>query len=164
MSNEQLDFFDGLRWSAYLAAMLLVVTPLADVLLTVRPVRLTDVEWRFGSVGLLSGSLLLPLVGALLASVTAVWLRQFWVLRLLSWACLLGALVLFLAVSSFGLDMIQIRGTVPPEALTSFDSSGARALFRTSTAAVAFAVLGLESWRALPELEDALPPPPPSPS
>jgi hypothetical protein len=76
MSDRAVAELKAFAWPAYCVAVLLVVTPLVDLVANVWPPRLSAVEWRFGTFGLLSGFLLTPLLGMVLATAAAALLEH----------------------------------------------------------------------------------------
>lgn len=152
MNERSSGAFESLASPLYVLALLLVVTPLVDVLANVWPLRFGEVGWRYGTVGVSSGYLLTPLLGLGLAGLLAITRRQRTVLRLLVWVCLVTAVVLVIATIDFALDAMQLRHTVPvtpPLARWSFDVGAVKAIFKHLTAAVALAWLGLATRRAV---------------
>lgn len=132
-------------------ALLLVAVPVFDLFANVWPLRPTNLHWRFGTSGLLSGFLLTPLLGmALLTAVAAVQSRRGTLLTL-TLANAAGALILLLLVPLFTLDFLQLRGTVPAVEKALFDASGVKAVVKHAACALAFAALAfgnLRLWRA----------------
>ena len=63
--------FRGFARATYFIAFLLVFIPLFDFVVSLGPVTLDDYSWRFETLGRLSGYLLTPLLGLLLAIVIA---------------------------------------------------------------------------------------------
>lgn len=129
----------------YVVAFALILLPILDFVFTIPPAQLSSVQWRFAAFGLLSGVVMLPLVGLALAVAVAGFLRQFHVVRVLLFFCLTIAFVLLVVSLGFILDVLQIRGTVPQEGLAAFTSAWIRALSKLVLSAVVLAYLG---WRA----------------
>ncbi len=113
-----------------------------DVLTNVWPLAFGDLRWRYGAVGLLSGFLLTSLLGMALAVLTAVALRHRRVLAVLFPLNVATAVFLLAAAGMFGLDVLQVRVTVPMESRSLFDVGAMKALFKFGTLTVAFAALG----------------------
>lgn len=140
---ETVAMAPSLGRALYLVAALLVVTPLMDVLTNVWPLAFGDLRWRYGAVGLLSGFLLTSLLGMALAVMTAVALRHRRVLSVLFVLNVAAAVVLLAATGLFGLDVLQVRVTVPMENRGLFDVGAVKALFKHGTLMVSFAALGV---------------------
>ena len=152
MNGHRSGDLESLANPSYLLALLLVVTPLVDLIANVWPIRLGDVGWRYGAVGVASGYVITPLLGIALACFIGVALRQRVVLRALVGVCLAVAVVLVIASIDFVMDAMQLRHTVPattPLARWSFDVGAAKALFKHLSGAVALVWLGLGTRRAL---------------
>ncbi len=138
----------GLAWPVYFVAFLLVAISKMDYLSNVWPLRLGDVQWRYGSIGLLAGFLLTPLLGFLMAMVAAAILDHRIVLRVISIVGLLTGAFLLLAVPLFSLDALQLRGTVPSDASSLYDVGSLKAFIKQLTIGVAFGWLGWAGIRA----------------
>lgn len=137
-----------LGWAAYAVAALLVVMPLTDTFLGVWPMRVGQVTWRFGAAGLLSRALMTPLFGLLIGLVTATLLEHRIMTRVLSIVAFLGALLGVLAMVMFGLDALQARSGVRPEALTAFDTAWIVALIKYFLGTITAILLGVGGWKA----------------
>jgi len=151
MNERTSHALESLVGPLYLLALLLVATPLVDVLANVWPIRLGDAGWRYGAIGVTSGYVLTPLLGIALACLLATALRHRTMLRVLVVVCLAAGVVLVAAAVDFGLDAIQVSHNVPATpalARWSFNVGVAKALFKHLTAAVALAWLGLATRRA----------------
>jgi chromate transport protein ChrA len=129
-------------------ALLLIAITKMDFLTNVWPLRFGDVQWRYGSVGLLAGFLLTPLLGIVFAMVAAAILEHRVVLRAISILDLATAVVLLLTIPVFALDVLQLRGGVAVEARTMFDMGVVKAVIKHLTIAVAFGWLGWAGLKA----------------
>lgn len=94
--------------AAYAAAILLVLMPLADAVASTWPLLLSQYRWRYTAAGVLSGSLLMPLLGLLLAAQAAAVAGHRRVLTALGWASLLAAAGLALDLLFFTRDAPMI--------------------------------------------------------
>ena len=133
---------------ALFIALLLVLLPATDFISNVWPLQPGDFRWRFGMVGLLSGFLLTPLLGLVLAAAAAMALEHAGLLRVTAAVCSAGAALLVLLVGLFVLDVIQLRPEVTPAALAGFDFANLRAIVKHLLGAVALGWLGLACWKA----------------
>lgn len=146
-SNPMSERFANLAGPAYFVAALLVVTPLGDFLSGVWPWRLGAVDWRFASSGLLSGFLLTPLLGALIAIGMATARGNEKLLRILGTATLSFAGVCLLVLLAFILDAVQISGAVPAQQRRAFYDASIKALLKYAMACGASYWLGMRAYR-----------------
>jgi hypothetical protein len=136
-------------WPVYFIAVLLVCLPALDYVTNIWPFALGSLEWRYGSVGLLSGFFLTPLLALLLAHVAAVALADrpaLWVLLVVNAA---GALFLLILTGLFALDTVQLRAGVAEESLLTFRIGATKAMIKEVCGVIALAWLGFAEWRAL---------------
>ena len=134
-----------IAWPAYLLSAALIIFPLSDTLTSLYPWNIGDARWRFGAVGLLSSALLIPMLGLLLAILTAWALDQRLARRVLAILSLVAATVCVVALVSFALDAVQTRAAVRPEMQLSFKVAATTAAIKTLLAATILAVLGIAS-------------------
>ena len=128
----------------YVVAIALILLPTLDFVFSVPPAQFSSVQWRFAAFGLLSGVVMMPLIGFALAVAVAGFLKQFHVVRVLMVFCLTIALVLIAVSLGFVLDVLQLQGTIPQDGLPAFTSAWIRALSKLVVTAV---VLGYLGWR-----------------
>lgn len=137
---------DALVAPAYLVAFLLVATPAMDFVTSIVPLRLGDIEWRFASLGLLSGFVLTPLLGIILAMWVAAYAGQPTVQRVIAVVNLVAGAVFALLLVFFLLDILQLRSVVQPEAKAAFESAASKAVVKHLSFILASFYLG---WRGL---------------
>lgn len=128
----------------YAVATLLVVISALDFAATIWPFLPSEAGWRYGAIGLLSGFLLTPLVGVVLATLVAVDQRHTVVLRVLGFSALAIGALLLVGIVAFALDAIQVRrdaATAELRRLT--ELSAAKAAFKILFGTVATIWLGL---------------------
>jgi hypothetical protein len=134
-------------------ALLLIALPVFDLVASIWPLRPGSLHWRFGASGLMAGFLLTPLLGLTLLTVVATLSnRRATYLTLvtvngIATVALLGILLLF------GLDVLQLRGTVPPVEKPLFDAAAVKGFVKY--AACVCALIGLtfanvRLWRSAP--------------
>lgn len=128
-------------------ALLLVLFPLTDALSTVWPLRPGEFQWRFGAVGLFSQALMTPLLGVVLALVTAHILEHRVVLRILAVLAALGGVLLLVVLAGFALDAAQMRGQVRPELKGNFDVASIAAAMKLLLAATLALVVTWVGWK-----------------
>ncbi len=131
----------------YYLALLLVVTPAIDFVANVIPLQFGDLHWRYGTVGLVSGFLMTPILGLLIATVAADALRHGGVLRTLGFIDIVTGVLLFVASVLFVLDLLQVRSAVPADARRTFDIGSFKALAKNLASAVGLAWLGFATLR-----------------
>ena len=132
----------------YLVAIAMILIPLADSFTALFPWNVGDSRWRFGAVGLISNTLMIPLAGLLVAFAVAWTREQRGVLRTIGVIGFIGALLSLLALVSFALDAVQTRSSVRPEMQTSFTVASITAGFKTLLAGATFLAFGLSGWKA----------------
>lgn len=110
-----------LAWPFYVSALLLIVIPAVDFVGTVTPAAWTEIRWRFGMLGILSGFLLTPLFGVVLGMAMAAMLENKGIMRSLIIVNLAIATVFLAASGMFLLDAVQLRREVGPQGRWVFD-------------------------------------------
>ena len=143
---NQLEKDEALPAPLYVVAALLVLLPGIDFLQAVGGIQPANIQWRFATVGVLSSYLATPLLGAAVAIVVASLTGRHGLRRGLAYGCFALSAVLVLLSMGFTLDALQLRNTVRPDALGSFEGASARAVLKLLLAAGALAFLG---WRAV---------------
>lgn len=146
-SNALSERLASLAAPAYCVAALLVITPLGDFLSGVWPWRLGAVDWRFASSGLLSGFLLTPLLGALIAIGIAAARGSERLLRIFGIATLALSGVCFLVLLLFILDTVQVSSAVPAQQRRAFYDASIKAFLKYVMALVASFWLGRTAFR-----------------
>jgi ethanolamine transporter EutH len=134
----------------YVIAVLLFLLPTVDFALSIPAAEFSSVQWRFATVGVLSGYTLLPIAGLGLGFVIASVRKHLTVQRILVLMCLTIALILIVMTMSFVLDGLQVRASVPEEGLAAFTSAFTRALLKLALSAVALAYMGWRARRMIP--------------
>jgi hypothetical protein len=138
---------EPLAWPLLFVALLLVLTPLTDFLVSVWPIQPGNVRWRFASAAMLSGFLFTPILGAVLGAAAAAVLDNRAIQRLAASVSLAGAIALLAILSLFVLDTLQARSEIPSEALNQFQVSAVRALLKHLSAMIALAWLSIAGFR-----------------
>lgn len=155
MSFKQPEGADAMVAPLYFVAFLLVATPAMDFATSIMPTRPSDIEWRFASVGLLSGFLLTPLLGIALAMGVAHFSGHVRFQRVMALLNLTATALFVLLLLFFLLDIFQLRSAVQPEAADAFSSAATKAVIKHGSFIVALGVLGWSGFRmsrwSLPE-------------
>jgi hypothetical protein len=148
---ECMDRFRFFAWPSYLVGVSLIFIPIVDLTAHSWPLNPGSAEWRFGAIGLLSNTFIVPAAGLLIVLGVAVALEHKRLLQLLGWLCALGAVLMGITLGLFTLDAIQTRLGVKPELMTSFVVASITAAGKLMLALVtllAFAVAGIRTARA----------------
>ena len=138
---------------AILVGLMLVGVPLIDTALSVWPPQVRDVSWRFGTAGLFSRAILLPLLGLLLLNAVALQAERRGVLKALALLSAVGSFFLLGVIGLFILDGLQMRAQVVESLKVGFLVNMANAAFKYGIGVLG---LGLFAWvglRAAKELE-----------
>ena len=131
----------------YFVCLLLIIVPLGDLATNIWPFRFGEVGWRYGMVGLLSGFLVSPLMGLILAVIGAAYMGHRRMLRALGILAAVGALVLLALTGLFLLDVIQVQPEVPPEGSSTFRIGATRAFIKNTLVVAGLAWLSVGSFR-----------------
>lgn len=132
---------------AYAVAALLVLTPTGDFLSGVWPWRPGALDWRFASSGLLSGFLLTPLLGILLAVGVAAARGHERVLRVLGLLTLIAATLWLLILAAFILDAVQLHASIPEAQRRSFLDASIKAFIKYVLSCTVAYLLGIRAFR-----------------
>jgi len=139
--------FRRLGKAAYFVAFVLVATSALDYATTIWPLRPADVSWRYGAVGILSGFLLTPLLGVLVALVIATVLDHPGTLKVLAILSGITGIVGLLLLLGFALDAIQMYQAGAPDARPAAKASSLRASIKLLAGFTAFVWLGVAGFR-----------------
>jgi hypothetical protein len=130
MTSRRLDDAEPLFAPLYFVAFLLVATPGIDFVTSVLPLRPSNIEWRFATVGLLSGFLLTPLLGIVIAMGTAALAGHGRVQRGLAILNAVVSVVGIVVLVLFLLDIVQLRSVVQAEAKAPFEGAALKAVLK----------------------------------
>jgi hypothetical protein len=134
---------------AYLTALTLVLLPLVDGFLQVLPIRVHDPRWRFGTFGLMSNALMIPLLGLFVALAAAVAFDHRRFQRVLGVVAFVTALVVLVLLAVFGLDALQVRSQIKPPAQFAFNVAGIMATAKSLLAIVGLVAVGVAGFRGV---------------
>jgi hypothetical protein len=148
--TRRLDPEEALAGPMFFVAAMLVIVPLADFFLTVPPAEFSSRQWRFTTLGLLSGHTLLMVLGAALVLALSAVLKRYAVQRAMVIACLTSAAIFALLTFQFWVDMGNERIATPPAEAPAVISAANRAIIRLILTTVAFAYLGWRARRMIP--------------
>ena len=128
--------------AAYLVAAALVIFPLLDSAMSLMPWKAGSTQWRFGAIGLISNTLMIVCLGALIAvgmSVLANHEAGRRVLGKISWTL---AVLLLIGIVAFAMDAVQARRQIRADLLSSYQLASIMAEVKLLTAVLSFAMLG----------------------
>src|SRR5262245_3727133 len=114
-------------WAIYAVALILLVSPLIDLIGAVWPARFGEVSWRFGAFGLTTTALVSPILGLAMLKVGGVVLEHRRFVRGVAWIDLILLLLLLTGVVFFALDYLQLRSTLATSSLSQYDLAGFKA-------------------------------------
>ena len=143
MTNRRTTVSNWAIWGLYFFTFVLVFWPVADLATNTWPIQPSSLLWRYGFMGLLAGFLHTPILGLAVAMCLSYAMSHRSVLRILSMFSLLGAAVLSAVLVVFALDVLQLRGTVEPERLPSFQVGAMIAELKHLTSFLALMFLGI---------------------
>lgn len=148
MSSRHTDSLEPFLAPLYFIALLLIATPAMDFATSVLPLRVASIEWRFATVGLLSGFLLTPLLGVVIAIALAAYAEHHRFLRMLSIVNGVVALLLVVLMVFFALDIVQLRSVVQAQAKEAFQGAALKAVIKYVAFILALAWLSVRGMRA----------------
>jgi hypothetical protein len=112
----------------YPILIVLVLNQLADVLVSIMPMRTDEVTWRYGAQGFLVSSMPTVAIGtALTLALAALQDHRVFARWIGVWAVAF-AVIVGVAVISFGLDALQVRRLIPENAKSQFDDQSFKSL------------------------------------
>ena len=127
---------------AYLVAAVLSFFPLIDSSFSLSPWNVGSSQWRFGAIGLMSNTLMIVALGALIAVATAVLSGQERPRRIVGIICWVVAILLLVAIAGFGLDAVQSRREIRADLLNSYSIASLTAEIKLLVGALSFALFG----------------------
>lgn len=148
MTSRHFDSLEMLLPPLYFIAALLIAIPVMDFATSILPLRPGSIEWRFASAGLLSGFLLTPLLGIVMAIALAAYADQLRFLRVLSIVNGVVVLIFAMLLILFLLDIIQLRSAVQAEAKSAFQAAAVKAVIKHATFILALGWLSVRGFRA----------------
>ena len=129
-------------------AALFVLLPSIDGIISILPLKLRDVSWRFGASGIMSRALLEFFFGLVVAYAIALLLQHRIVQRGLAWLSAAIVIILLAVLLLFLLDALQLQRQFPPEARTAFYYALGSAVLKYCAAIVTALILGVSAWRS----------------
>jgi hypothetical protein len=131
----------------YVAAAIILLDQILDVVGGVWPFHPDMVNWRVGTFGVALARLEFIALADALAVATAFYLDHRRVLAFLAVVHLLIGLVLLTGMALFALDSLQLRRTIRPERVRQLDIATLRTLALGGAASLACFALAITVWR-----------------
>jgi hypothetical protein len=135
-------------WALYAVALVLLVSPLVDLVGAVWPPRMGEVSWRFGAFGLTTSALVSPILGFAMLKVAGVLLDHRGVVRTVAVIDLILMLVLLGGLAFFALDFVQLRATLAASSLGQYDMAGFKAAVNGLLELIVLGWMGVAGLRA----------------
>lgn len=127
----------------YLFALVLVASPVIDLVTTVWPLRFGELTWRYGFFGLAAGYLHTPLLGLVLAAAVAYWQGHPIPLRTIGFLSVVVAVVLLPVMALWPLDFQQVSALREEELRQGVIAGGIIQELKYMGACAILALLGL---------------------
>ena len=134
----------------YVVGFALIVIPMFDAGTSILPLRFAESRWRYGSIGLLSNSLLIPMAGVAMVFAVANAYGHRKTLRVLGAIAATSSVLCMAAIVLFALDALQSQGGIQPEAHLAFIVASTTAGVKLLIGAVAFGFFGMAGLRRTP--------------
>ena len=133
--------------AAYVVGFALILIPMFDAGTSILPLRLGESRWRYGSIGLLSNSLLIPMAGVLIVFAVANAYSHRRTLRVLGGVAALSCLLCVVSIFTFALDALQSQVGLRPEVQTAYIVGSVTAAVKLLVGAVAFGFFALAAFK-----------------
>lgn len=146
--------------AVYVVAVLLIFLPPLDILFGLPSISPESARWRFGTIGMLTSAQMLPILGYLLLTMTAVSMQHTWRYRLSLAFGILGVAIMVGLFGAFFLDALQVRREVNEELWPRFNWAVGKSLITQLIqigVAVLITVLGYRARRATREVVEKRP-------
>ena len=136
--------------AAYVVGFALILIPMFDAGTSILPLRFAESRWRYGSIGLLSNSLLIPMAGVLIVFAVANAYGHRVALRALGGVAAVSSLLCLGAIVTFVLDALQSQSGVIAEAHTAYIVASSTAAVKLLIGAVAFGFFAMAGLKPVP--------------
>jgi hypothetical protein len=140
----------NLARAGYVVGFALVLIPMFDAGTSVLPLRFAEPRWRYGSIGLLSNSLLIPMAGALVVFAVAQASNHIRTLRVLGAIASLSCILCIGAIGTFTLDAIQSQRDINPALRLPYVVGTTTAFAKLLIGAIAFGFFALAGFKRDP--------------
>ena len=152
MTARSIDVTDRLLPALYAIAFAFILTPVVDVITNVWPMQPGDIQWRFAFFGVSANYLISPLFGLGLLGLAAAYGFHKPMLLVTTVLATVAAVSLLACCLLYGLDILQLRGEVRPEAEFAFRVGAAKSLFKMVITAVALVFIAVGCFKARKDL------------
>lgn len=147
MEQKSPEILARLKWPIYFIAIGLALIPLLDFSLSVLPVDVGNLRWRWPTLGLLTGFLFTPLFAIIVVCFVASQLEDRAAQRVVSIINLVAALGLLALMLLYGLDVVQLRADLPESDRLPFYMSSVRAMVKYLFVFVCCLWLGIAGFK-----------------
>lgn len=111
----------------YAAALVVLLDQAAELVASMYPFQIGDIQWRFGAFGLIVGRTTTAVLVDVLVFMAALGLMHRSVLGAWAIVHLVAAVALVIGLVSFSLDALELRRRAVPEVAGTFDLAAGRA-------------------------------------
>jgi hypothetical protein len=148
--SDFLDLHDDptVRRILYVGAVLLLAVPLMQAGSQLWPLRLGNIQWRFGAANALSSVLLLPYLGLSILVLMSRALDNRALARTVGTISAVLTVGLLGSVALFALDALQLRKIVTSAMMNSFNTTAIRVGLVTVLFVLAFALMAQACFKA----------------
>ncbi len=138
-----------LVWPCYLMAAFLISMPLLEAFAAIASFRPGEMQWRFGSTGILTTALLTPPIGVFVALVTARIFGHRWVHGVLIGFAIITMVALLVMMPMFVLAALQLRNEVRPQFYRSFHLAAGKVFANQLAVFVLMLAFAIASFRSM---------------
>ena len=149
------DLLRRIRTPGYVILGVSTLLPLFDFAMSVMPVRMDSVAWRFGAFGLIAGAIAAPLLILLFLYVLALLLGDRKVVKTVGIVCAILTVFFIVAAGAFALDTLQMKARVQATAMNRFYLASAQAMLKLAISGFCSGVLAISAFRRSSELTSA---------
>jgi hypothetical protein len=138
-----------LVWPCYLMAAFLITMPLLEAFSAIASFRPGEMQWRFGSTGIVTTALLTPPIGVFVALVTARLFGHRWVHGVLIGFAVITMVLLMVMTPVFVFDTLQLRNEVRPQFYRSFHLAAGKVFANQLAVFVVMLAFAIASYRSM---------------
>lgn len=127
----------------YFAAFTLLTSSLADLIIKIWPIKVSELNWRVGAAGLVMDVLVASIVPLAVFFLAAFMNNDRKLLQVMRWVVLLIGVITIALLAMFALDAVQIRASLPQNVKGQFIKAALKASLQGVLSAAAFIWFGL---------------------